>query len=293
MEDAREINTFVNAKAPPTKGGTFLSNKKRLALLVLSGVMLMGCQFLVNLLAFFPDRHDLIPENRLPPGVREVYISTPDGKRLQCYWLAHPQSRRLLIYFHGNAGNIGHRLPDLQKLAGMGLNVLGMGYRGYGKSTGKPSEKGIYTDGRAALAHAEKELGFDRRHIILFGRSIGSTVAVELGSSVETAGLVLISPMTSAKAVGKAAGYGPVARLAGSAFDNLSKIKRLKGPLLIVHGTADEVIPFAMGEQLNRAAPDPKRFVAIDGAGHNDISAAWAGPYWQAIQTFIDELPSR
>ena len=109
-------------------------------LVAMTGVLLTGCRLAVNLLAFHPDRTDLIPEDRLPPGVQERFIRTDDGVRLQCYWIARPEQQRLLIYFHGNAGNIGHRLPDLLTLSDMGFNVLGVGYRGYGRSTGRPSE---------------------------------------------------------------------------------------------------------------------------------------------------------
>jgi len=249
-----------------------------------------GCNFLVNLMAFFPDRSPAIPVEQLPPGTREVTMPTPDNERLQAYLITRSASPRLLIYFHGNAGNIGHRLPDLQMLADMGLNVLGVGYRGYGQSSGRPSEAGIYTDGQAALAYAEKELGFAPRRIILLGRSIGSTVAVEIAQNRDLAGVILATPMTSGRAVARSSGFGPLARLAGRAFDNLSKIQRVTAPLLIVHGTADEVIPFDQGRELHAAANPPKQFAAIPGAGHNNISLAADGAYWQAIRQFIATL---
>jgi hypothetical protein len=98
--------------------------------------MVMNCRFLINKMAFFPDRFDIPPVDRLPKGVEQVRIPTSDGEQLQCYWIPNDDSRHVLIYFHGNAGNISHRLPDLLNLAQMGLNVLGVGYRGYGTSTG-------------------------------------------------------------------------------------------------------------------------------------------------------------
>jgi fermentation-respiration switch protein FrsA (DUF1100 family) len=196
----------------------------------------------------------------------------------------------LLIYFHGNAGNIGQRLPDLLTLAEMGLNVLGVGYRGYGQSSGRPSEAGIYTDGRAALAYARESLGVPAERILLLGRSIGSTVAVETARDRPLAGVILVTPLTSARAVARASGFGPLARLAGPAFDNLSKIKGVESPLLVVHGTADEVIPFDQGRELHAAANPPKQFVPIAGAGHNDISLKTEGAYWQAIEDFIGHL---
>ena len=264
-------------------------NLNRLLLVGLC-VLLMHCRFLVNLFSFFPDRHDVPPPDRLPPGVQERFIGTADGERLQCYWIPRPGSRYLLIYFHGNAGNIGHRLPDLRILADMHLNVLGVGYRGYGRSTGRPSEAGIYADGQAALAHAGRELGFGPERVIVFGRSIGSSVAVRTAMDETLAAVILVSPMTSGKAVGRQGGFGPLAFLAGDAFDNLSRIGRIRSPLLIVHGTADEVIPFAMGRELYDAAPQPKTFAPVRGAGHNDLGTAAAGAYWEAVAGFLSFL---
>ena len=267
------------------------STSKYLWVAILFCITSTGCRFLINHLAFFPDRYDIIPAEKLPPGTREIFIPTADGHRLQSYLIQRPGRDRLLIYFHGNAGNIGHRLPDLRLLSQMGVNVLGVGYRGYGKSTGKPSEAGIYSDGRAALAYAAEILGIDPSHIILLGRSIGSTVAVEVGQSRSLAGLILVTPLSSGKAAAWANGYGPLALLAGRAFDNLAKIKNLNSPLLVIHGTADEVIPFEHGRELCAAANPPKTFVPIPGAGHNDISLDPQGAYWQAIRQFMADPP--
>lgn len=248
----------------------------------------MGCRVAVNFFAFHPDRNDLIPIDRLPTGVEERFIHTEDGHRLQCYWLARPEQRRLLIYFHGNAGNVGHRLPDLITLSEMGFGVLGVGYRGYGSSSGRPSEEGIYADGQSALDYAFRELGFQASDITLFGRSIGSTVAVEVGRHHPVGAVVLVSPITSGKAAGRLH-FGPLALLAGNAFDNLSKIKELHSPLLIVHGTEDEVLPYEMGRQLFAAANEPKYFEPIQGAGHNDLSFGAADSYWRVIRHFLDQ----
>jgi fermentation-respiration switch protein FrsA (DUF1100 family) len=258
---------------------------------IISTLSMMNCRFLVNRFAFFPDQKDLIPPAQLPAGVEEVFIQSSDGERLQCYWLPDSTSKRVLIYFHGNAGNIGHRLPDLQTLQAMGLNVLGLGYRGYGGSSGRPSEAGIYADGRAALDHVIHRQGFSEKDIILLGRSIGSTVAVETAKDRPLAAVILVSPMTSGRAVGRAAGFGPMAALAGNAFDNESKIHRIRSPLLIVHGTNDDVIPFSMGRQLFETAPEPKHFAPVDRAGHNDLSLMPASVYGKAVRRLIDTLP--
>lgn len=251
---------------------------------------MMSCRWLVNFYAFHPDRHDVPAADRLPPGVEEVFVSTPDGEALQCYWIARADTNRALVYFHGNAGNISHRIPDLIALADMGLNVLGVGYRGYGKSSGKPSEKGIYIDGRAALDYVARVYGVPSDRVILLGRSIGSTVAVDIARHEKVAALILVSPMTTGKAMGKYHGLGVLTTFAGDAFGNLDKITNIRSPLLILHGTLDNIVPFPMGEQLFAQAPSPKKFVAIKGAGHNDISIGAGHLYWDAIRQWVQSL---
>lgn len=267
--------------------------KRNIQLLVLVsvGFLMIGCQSFVNFYSFHPDRHDVPDTAQLPPGVEEIFLSTSDGESLHCYWLERPAASHLLIYFHGNAGNISHRIPDLMVLADMGVKVLGVGYRGYGKSSGKPSEEGIYLDGRAALDYVSRTHGVAPEKVILLGRSIGSTVAVERASQEQLAALVLVTPLTSGRAMGKHHGFGFLANLAGDAFNNLDKIETIRCPLLIVHGTRDEIVPFSMGEQLYALAPKPKFFKAIEGVGHNDISTLGAGAYWRAIREFVVSLP--
>lgn len=270
------------------------SIKRISIILILLGLLMMGCRWLVNFYAFYPDREDLVAVDHLPSGVEEVIIPTADGKTLQCYWITRPAAARTLIYFHGNAGNIGHRIPDLLALADMGLNVLGVGYRGYGKSSGKPSEKGIYIDGRAALDHVNRVHNITSQQVILLGRSIGSTVAVDLARQNQVAGLILVTPMTTGKALAKFHHFGILTTLAGDAFDNLNKIVHIRSPLLIVHGTLDNIVPFSMGEQLYAQAPSPKHFADIQGAGHNDISLGnytRTDPYWDAIRQWVQALP--
>lgn len=253
----------------------------------------MGCRWFVNLYAFHPDRHDVPAADDLPGGVKEVFLPTSDGETLQCYWVEGKNAKQTLIYFHGNAGNISHRIPDLLMLAEVGPNVLGVGYRGYGKSSGKPSEKGIYMDGRAALDHVKRAHGFSPDQVILMGRSIGSTVAVDLARNEVYAGLILVTPMTTGKAMGKYHGFGLLSALAGDAFNNQAKIGDIRSPLLIIHGTTDNIVPHVMGEQLHARAPEPKSLVTVQGAGHNDISIGGVGGvniYWKAIRQWIHSL---
>lgn len=248
----------------------------------------IGCKAIVNKLVFHPDTTSVVSKEHLPPGVQEVYIETDDKETLHSYLVENSGSKRLLIFFHGNAGNISHRLPDLVKLSKYDINVLGVGYRGYGKSSGSPSEEGIYLDGEAAYKYALETLGFSQGNVFVFGRSIGSAVAVHISQNRDIAGLILVSPLTSGKEHAKAQGFGIFSFVAGDSFDNMSKMSNIKSPLLVIHGTSDNIIPFSMGKDLYRNASGKKRFISIEGAGHNNLTDQQYTDYWEAIFDFLE-----
>ncbi|MBR9980688.1 MAG: alpha/beta hydrolase [Desulfatitalea sp.] len=254
---------------------------------VLLVVLLGSYPWVINRCAFYPERENPLTGAHLPVGVEEVYIDTADGERLHCYWLPQPDGDRVVIYFHGNAGHIGYRMPELQQLAALGLNVLGVGYRGYGNSSGRPTEAGIYADGRAALHYVTQQRGYALDRVFVLGRSIGSTVAVEIGRAHPIGGMILVTPLTSGKAMARAHGFGLLSIFAGDRFNNLEKITRVRAPLLILHGTEDTITPFYMGQQLYDQAVAPKRFVTLQGGGHNDIGAPGHSAYWDPIAAFI------
>ena len=260
--------------------------------LFLAGILLLvfsasGCKPVVNEFAFHPDTIHVVPSERLPDDIKEITIKSGDGVLLTSLYLPSPNSKKLLIYFHGNAGNIYHRIPDLRLINRSGINVIGVEYRGYGKSSGSPSEDGIYLDGEAALKYAVENLGFSEGNIILFGRSIGTAVAVNTAQHRKLDGVILVSPLTNAHDEAKAAGLGSVASLAGDAFDNLSKIDNIEAPLLVIHGTSDNVIPYSMGVEIFNRAKAKKYFVRIDGGNHNDLQNKFARQYWPPIISFI------
>jgi len=251
---------------------------------------LLGCKFIINQFAFHPDTRRVLTKNQLPDHVRELFVETEDQIKIQSYFIPNKGSDQILIYFHGNAGNIGGRLRDLLTLNRMGINVLGVGYRGYGKSQGQPSEEGIYLDGKASLEYAAQELGFPLNKVILFGRSIGTTVAINTAQYKNISGLILITPLTSGKEHAKASGLSAISSLAGNSFNNISKIPTIKCPLLVIHGTKDRVIPFAMGKKIDNKATGKKQFIRIEGAGHNNLSTAFKNEYWLPINNFIMDL---
>lgn len=250
-------------------------------------VSLSACQPLVDKLAFFPDKVNVLPVNKLPNGIQEVSITTADGLTIKALYLASLESKKVLIYFHGNAGNIYHRIPSLIELHKAGVNVLGVSYRGYGRSEGEPTEAGVYLDGESAYRYAIEELGFSSDNIILFGRSIGTTVAINTAMNKQIEGLILVTPLTSAKEQAKVGGLAWVSMLAGDAFDNFNKIEYIKAPLLVIHGTHDDVIPYSMGETIFDKAHVVKDFVSINGGNHNNLQDKYAKEYWSPIIQFI------
>jgi len=241
----------------------------------------------VNYFAFYPDTSNVIATEKLPANVQEITISTEDQVNITSLYLPSAGSEKLLIYFHGNAGNIYHRLSDLQQLQSFGVNVIGVSYRGYGKSEGSPSEAGIYLDGKAVYQHAIERMEFSASNIIILGRSIGSTAAVDLAQGKELHGLILVTPLSSGKEQAATSGLGLISALAGEFFDNLTKIENLKSPLLVIHGTDDYVVPFAMGKAIYDRANAKKEFIKIDGAGHNNLQNTYPDEYWQPIYEFI------
>ena len=248
-----------------------------------------GCKPVVNKFAFFPNRRDTLSSlAALPAETKPLTILTSDHEKLGCFFLRDTNSNKLLIYFHGNAGNIDIRLRELEKLKNLGISVLGVGYRGYGKSTGKPSEDGVYLDGAAAYGFAVDSLGYVPKNIFILGRSIGTAVAVNTAQNKELAGVILITPFTNAREFAKSHNIGALTSIAGNPFDNISKCPNIKVPILIIHGTVDEVVPYALGVRLYDSIMGRKTFVRITGGRHNDLEFVDPQAYWGAIKLFLE-----
>jgi fermentation-respiration switch protein FrsA (DUF1100 family) len=262
--------------------------KSLIIVVLLLVIELSGCAPLVNKLAFFPDTADTLSVKDLPRNVQEVYINEGSKVRIQCYLLPCPGAKNIVLYFPGNAGNIGYRLPELAKLRADSIAVMGVGYRGYGKSTGRPSEKGIYKDAEAAFRYACDSLGFSQEHIFIMGRSIGTTAAINVAMNKHIAGLILVTALTNGRAYASAHGLALISFLAGAAFDNLGKVKRLTCPVLVIHGTIDGTIPYSMGRKVFEAIhSQQKKFVTIEGGDHNDLDDKDPKKYWGEIREFL------
>jgi hypothetical protein len=249
-------------------------------------------------LTFFPvaDYPLTPPDLGLP--FEEVRLKTADGVEIQSWFvpglpLPDGGGRRplTLLFFHGNAENLGVCVPLASLTRAYGYSLMLVDYRGYGRSDGQPSEKGIYLDGRAALDHLRGRREVDPKRIVVWGRSIGAAVAVRLAADHgPVAGVVLESPFTSARDLLREAGYWPLYALSffGSyRFDLAEAIGRVKAPVLVVHGSEDEVVPFSLGRRLYEMAPGRKRFRAIEGGGHNDLFARHREALWGAVRRFL------
>jgi uncharacterized protein len=261
-----------------------------IVILFTSVPVLTACDAVVNYFAFHPDSVNVLPPEQLPDGVGEFTVTTDDHVDLQGLFLPRAGAGKVLIYFQGNAGNIYHRIPDLVRLRESGVSVVGAGYRGYGNSEGVPDEAGLYRDGDAIYRYVVEELGYRQSNIIVLGRSIGTTVALHIAQHHEIGGLILVTPLTSGKAHAQASGLGVFASIAEKSFDNLSRIRQVTAPLLVIHGTDDRVIPFSMGKEIYDSATTSKRFVKIEGAGHNDLQDSYGHYYWPPVIDFINTL---
>ncbi len=227
----------------------------------------------------------------------ELTLVTEDGKRERIHaWFlptgaTGPDTRFTVLMCHGNAGNISDRLDrTLLMQVNLGTDVLLFDYRGFGESSGSPTEKGTYEDARAAYRYLVRERGLDTRSIVLFGESLGAAVALDLALEVEAAGLVLEAPFTSIHDMAKEVYPFVPTSLLRTHYDNLGKIPRLGMPLLVVHGTADPTVPFEQGSRLFDAAPEPKVFFEVEGAGHTDAFVVARDRYWSTWRDFLSSL---
>ena len=246
----------------------------RLLIVLLAAVLVVGLVLFLRsfarVLAFPGSRLALPPAGQLGGRSRILTFRTEDGLTLRAAWISSREPLSpVAVYFHGNAEAAVQNLPLAAALADGGVDVVVAEYRGYGGQPGRPDEAGLYADGAALLATISAE-GVTRDRLVLVGRSLGTGVAVELALRAPPALLVLVSPYTSFPDLGRSL-VGPLAPLVvPDRFDNLGKIAKLACPVVILHGTRDEVVPYRMGEALARAGRTV-RFLPLEGRTHNDI----------------------
>jgi fermentation-respiration switch protein FrsA (DUF1100 family) len=214
---------------------------------------------------------------------QDVEVTAADGARIHGWHVPGPRPAALL-YCHGNAGNVSHRIPKLRAMHDrLGLSILIFDYRGYGRSGGTPDEAGTYADARAMRAWLRERAPGP---VVYFGESLGAAVATALAAEEPPAALVLESPFASVQAMANATlpGAGWLFR---TRYDTLGTVGRVRAPVLVLHGDADEVVPYRQGRAVFDAAPEPKVFAPIPGARHNDIHDVGGGTYWKAWSAFL------
>lgn len=221
---------------------------------------------------YFPLSQEPPPIASVLPGAEEVTFRTEDGVDLRGWYRAAQDGAPTVLVFNGNAGDRSHRAPLATALAQRGFGVLLFDYRGYAGNAGTPSEEGLLADARAA-ADALHSRGVDAGRTAYFGESLGAAVAIKLAAERPPLALILRSPFTSLKEMAEVHyPWLPVGPVLVDRYDSISLIGAVRAPLLVVAGTDDRIVPLSHSRRLHDAASEPKRFVEIEGADHNDLA---------------------
>lgn len=234
----------------------------------------------------FGDRlahHPPSGEAKRLPG--EVFLRASDGVALSAVWLPNPSADVTLLLSHGNGENLDHLHSFLQELCDSGFSVFSYDYRGYGRSEGRPTEKGVYRDIEAAWRHLTGPLGVPSSRVVLLGRSIGSGPTLWLASREKPGGIILEGAFTSGQRT-----LFPFPIYPFDQFPNLRRIREIHCPVLVIHGLNDHVIPVRHGQRLFAAAPEPKFALWVEGAEHNDVFGVAPELYLKALRDFAKRV---
>jgi uncharacterized protein len=247
---------------------------------------------LLNSLLYFPSRAIIETPERAGLEYRELALECDDGERLHGWWIG-TRTHLLghLLVCHGNAGNVGDRVLHAALLTAAGFDVLLFDYRGYGRSSGRPSEEGTYRDARAALTGLLEQPGVDPARVFYLGESLGGAVALDLALERSPAGLVLLSAFTGVRELARLHYPFIPAALVPDAYPTLRGIHELHAPLLVLHGDRDEIVPLSQGRALFESASEPKRLQVFPGLGHNDLVPLAGAEFAQVIASWVSGLP--
>jgi fermentation-respiration switch protein FrsA (DUF1100 family) len=219
---------------------------------------------------------------------RDIYLDTRDGEKLHGWFFYQYKDKPVILFCHGNAGNISHRLEYISMLLDIGVNIFIFDYRGYGNSSGRPTEEGIYTDALCAYDFLVKEEKINPNDIILLGRSLGVAAVLEVAQNRKAHAIIIENGFLSVRHMARHMGiFRLVAPLLPENYNSLEKIRYISIPKLIMWSENDEVVPPVMGRQLFEAASEPKYFYEIKGAGHNDTNIVGGKEYQNTISEFI------
>ncbi|NQT95718.1 MAG: alpha/beta hydrolase [Candidatus Omnitrophica bacterium] len=222
----------------------------------------------------------------------DLYLKTSDNIDINGWFIPNEKAKSTLLFFHGNGGNISHRLEKISFLHKMDLNIFIIDYRGYGKSKGKPNETGLYRDAEAAYQYLLKKKNIPAENIILYGESLGGAVAVEIASKHKVKAVITEDTFTSVKEMSKIVYPFLPTFFLYTKFDSLSKIKDIKVPKLIIHSTGDEIVPFELGQKLFNEASEPKEFLKLRGS-HNTAFFDSMEDFRVGILDFFSKIDKR
>ncbi len=252
-------------------------------------ISLTGIRYIEKRSLYFPMRKILASPKTAGLPHEEIYFETPDGKRLNAWFIPNDKARFTVIFCHGNAGNISHRIEKISLLYRLGLNIFIFDYRGYGKSQGSPCESGLYKDAIAAYSYLTEGRRILKDNIILYGESIGGAVAIDLAHKAKVRALITEETFTSIKDMAKIAYPFLPYFIFSSRFNCISKIREVECSKLLIHSIDDEIVPFYLGEKLFNAAKPPKKFLKIRGS-HNTAFLDSEKQFTEGIKSFLDDL---
>jgi uncharacterized protein len=239
---------------------------------------------------YFPHSEIVSTPEVISLDYEDLTLITSDGIEINAWWIPHQNARATVLFLHGNAGNISHRLDSINIFHQLGLSVLIIDYRGYGKSTGKPTEEGTYIDAETAWHYLTNEKKIKGDEIIIFGRSLGGAVASWLADKYHASALIIESSFTSIADIGRHYyPYLPISLLAHIKYPAIDRMPGIESPVLVIHSADDEIVPYKFGKQLFEHANEPKIFLDIDG-GHNDGFLISGNKYSDGINDFIIDI---
>ena len=241
---------------------------------------------------FFPVTELLYTPSDVNLEYEDVQVRTSDDLMIKGWFIPGWGSDVTWLWFHGNGGNLGHRVGELEMAHHrIGANIFIFDYRGYGESEGVPSEKGTYLDSRAAIEYLSSRPGVNSGRIVYIGHSLGAAVAIEAALTSPPMAMILISPFASVRDMASLTlPFPPAGWLLRNHYDNISRVRKLTMPLLVLHGDQDETVPIYQGRKLYEAANEPKKFHTLEGAAHNDTYQVGGEQYWRAIESFLSDV---
>lgn len=257
-------------------------------LVIIIGVFFAYVKYIESRSIFFPAKTlDATPQI-VNLDFEDVTLNTTDGIDIHGWFIPHT-GKKAILFFHGNGGNISHRLEKILLLRSADVDILIIDYRGYGQSKGRPTEKGIYRDAQAAYDYLISDRGIDPKNIIVYGESLGCAVAIDLVSKNKVGGLVLEGSFSSGRDMAKVLyPYLPIS-IFFTKFNSEAKIKDVNAPIIFIHSPSDEIVPFELAQKLFDAANEPKKLIKIRG-GHNTGFIDSQELYTESIKSFTESI---